>query len=133
MGFCNVTLGDFINIINAQVSVREVLVKNQSLQNNPSGNSGYRSFLTAQNSIILIDRVGFSLGNLENTNILILNNCSMEIKSSKFAWNYVANQKLIDLNLMGKITISNSAFQVTFFFYFFRKQFLKNPNFPNLP
>ena len=116
MGFCNVTLGDFINIINAQVSAFEVLVKNDSMQNNPSGNSGYRSFLTAQNSIILIDRVGFSLGKLENTNILILNNCSMEIKSSNFAWNYIKNQKLIDLNMMGKFIISNSTFQVTFFF-----------------
>ena len=116
MGFCNVTLGDFINIKNSQVSVIDVLVKNQSLQNNQSENYGYRSFLTAENSTILIDRVGFSLWNLENTNILILNNCSMEIKSSNFAWNYVTYQKLIDLNMMGKIIITNSVFQVTFFF-----------------
>lgn len=117
MGFCNVTLADFINIINAQVSIIEVLIKNQSLQSDQRGNYGFRSFLTAENSTILIDRVGFSLGNLENTNILILHNCSLVMKSSNFAWNYVRYQKLIDLNMMRKIVISNSVFQVRFCFH----------------
>ena len=115
MGFCSLTLGDFLFITDSYVWVIESIIKNQSNQTNPNESYCFNSFLSAKNSTVFMNTVNFSLGDVGDTIILIMNNCVLDIKNSNFEWSWGVNKMLADFNLMRKIIIRDSKFQVFFF------------------